>query len=447
MLEFELETQDAASFLVYKKREQDVIDTIAKGMISNNKLEGIIPFVYVQVDDEVYFKYNISAKDTLKQHFSGTVKKKMLLELLGKLMDVFLLANDYMLETSSFVLDSSYIFVNANTSQLFLIVLPIIREADMQLADFVKELLNSVQLDPAEDGSYAKELFRFLELHSFFSAHDFKELTERLLREEQKAPAPMAKPKAEPQLGQELTVFPISGNDNAADGTKPNAGNKAEKKGLFGRKKGEKKREKPKKEKPTKEKPPKEKKPFFWKKGKKESGQETPTMLGTMAIPGSEPVLNVEPSAGEEQEKESPKRKLAVVPSQEVPMPNNVVQQQEFDGTIYVNHTAEEMENSSSPLPYLVDLRTKESFAIVKAKSKIGKQQRNNDFCIRGNNRVSREHAIIHLQDGQVFMEDNHSLNGTYVDGRAIQPGSISKALLPGMRIRLADEELEFRMK
>ena len=56
---FEYETQGAATFLVYQKQPHDVIDTMTMGMISNNKIEGVLPFIYMQIDHDTFFKYNM----------------------------------------------------------------------------------------------------------------------------------------------------------------------------------------------------------------------------------------------------------------------------------------------------------------------------------------------------------------------------------------------------
>jgi pSer/pThr/pTyr-binding forkhead associated (FHA) protein len=43
-----------------------------------------------------------------------------------------------------------------------------------------------------------------------------------------------------------------------------------------------------------------------------------------------------------------------------------------------------------------------------------------NDIVI-DNLAVSGEHAVLHLKDGQVTIEDLHSTNGTYVNGKAVK--------------------------
>ena len=61
-MQFTLETQGTSSFLTYCMKEDDVVDSMSMGMISNNHIEGIIPFHYLQMDTSRYLKYNISSK-------------------------------------------------------------------------------------------------------------------------------------------------------------------------------------------------------------------------------------------------------------------------------------------------------------------------------------------------------------------------------------------------
>jgi len=57
MFKFTYESQGASTFLVYEKQPHDQIDTMSMGMLSNNKIDGVIPFTYVRMDDATYFKY------------------------------------------------------------------------------------------------------------------------------------------------------------------------------------------------------------------------------------------------------------------------------------------------------------------------------------------------------------------------------------------------------
>ena len=77
---------------------------------------------------------------------------------------------------------------------------------------------------------------------------------------------------------------------------------------------------------------------------------------------------------------------------------------------------------------------------------RIGRNPRISEICISGNRGIGRIHAILYMRDGQVFISDNDSKNKTYVDGEQIKADAEPKLLLSGSKIRLGDEEFEFRI-
>ena len=62
MYDFTFENKGANSYLVYKFKPDDRIDTMTLGMITNNKITGFAPCVFTQLNETRYMKYNISAK-------------------------------------------------------------------------------------------------------------------------------------------------------------------------------------------------------------------------------------------------------------------------------------------------------------------------------------------------------------------------------------------------
>jgi S1-C subfamily serine protease len=86
-----------------------------------------------------------------------------------------------------------------------------------------------------------------------------------------------------------------------------------------------------------------------------------------------------------------------------------------------------------------------ESAILNKPLFKIGKERGKVDFCVANNNSISRIHAIISCKDGSFYITDQNATNGTYVNGNKISAGQDVK-LNAGDKIKLADEEFDFRM-
>lgn len=91
----------------------------------------------------------------------------------------------------------------------------------------------------------------------------------------------------------------------------------------------------------------------------------------------------------------------------------------------------------------LVREKTGEVFPVINKVSSIGKQGSKVDIHIRNNNTISREHCIISYDAGEYFLEDNKSLNYTYVNGKQLQPGKKVK-LESGYEIQMSDEIFHF---
>lgn len=502
---FEYETQGAATFLVYQKQPQDVIDTMTMGMISNNKIEGVLPFIYMQIDHDTFFKYNVSSQNTLKQYFSGVVTKKRFLKVIESLLNCFILSEEYMLEASSVVLDSEYIFVNPNISEASVVVLPVVNAAESSVEGFMRNLVFSTQFDQSEDCSYIAALINFLNSNQFFSLHKFKDLVQDLLQEKEKAqsvkndykkvetaiPRTIEKSnisfteveKVVPQVfvtqkeenGQQqletVITFPQEVSPQPQNVIVDIPNSKKEKKSLFAKKEKETTQLKQAKtglpapppftagvpntsvKNPPEPKPQKEKKSLF---GRKEAKEPVKKKTSTMAIPGMQMPGKQsleENDILENNSKSQELKKQTVIPVQDVQMKKHAVQMQDFgetvdlrsfsEGTTVLTGTTVLVNPVSEKKFFLKRMQTREVFELKAQVSKVGKDAYKNEICIQGNSAVSREHAVFYKESDKIFIEDLKSTNGTYLNGARLQPGIRSNPLMNGDIVRLGDEDLE----
>lgn len=95
--------------------------------------------------------------------------------------------------------------------------------------------------------------------------------------------------------------------------------------------------------------------------------------------------------------------------------------------------------------PHLIRAKNNEQIDINKPVFRIGKERSYVDYFIGDNTAVSRSHANIISRDGDFFIVDTNSTNHTYVNGGMILSNSETK-LSHGTKIRLANEEFEFRL-
>lgn len=112
---------------------------------------------------------------------------------------------------------------------------------------------------------------------------------------------------------------------------------------------------------------------------------------------------------------------------------------EEFDG-----FNSQMMSEPASNKPYLVCVSTGERAVVNSDNFKLGRSEQRADFCIRNNSGISNVHATVIEKNGQYFLKDNYSTNGTYVDGNKIVDSSTPVLLRDGSVIQLYNEEIVF---
>lgn len=182
MSQFTYENQGTITYLVYQINDTDTIDSMSLGMLTNNKIPGLAPAVFTQMDTVKYMKYNVSAKIPVKQFFDGVVNKKRLLGVFSGIADAMLSAEDYMIDASSILLDLDYIFTDVSTCETILVCLPLKEEGQeaVELGAFFKNIMFTTQFDQTEHCDHVAKLINYLNSTPVFSLVDFKGLLEEI---------------------------------------------------------------------------------------------------------------------------------------------------------------------------------------------------------------------------------------------------------------------------
>lgn len=453
MVAFNYEEQEGKEYLVYNKRAEDKIDPLTMEMMSNNKIDGLIPFESIQVDGALTLKYNVTGLESLKDYLSGIVGRKKLIHVLEEIAAAFIEAEDYLLDPSSYVLEEDCIYVHPETKKVFMIVLPFVRK-EIKPEMFLKKLLLEVRYDQSEDCSYVAGLINLFSANEGFSLSQFREQLIRFQEIKTDKKAPEKKEESGPRMPvssqntvEEPVRQPVSPvlpeeqtENKTIDGRYSYTDDEEvkKKKGFFW-----KKEEKP------------EKKGLFWKKSKKheEASSDSPEKMFPFAglnIPGSDQ-QNRQKDNGENPEEIS-KAHETPIPAQKVGIDLKKVEMQDFGETVYIDENAddtfflEKEKNEPQPKPVLYRYSTQEIYEIQGDIVRIGRNPAISEICISGNRGIGRIHAVLYVKNGQVGIIDNDSKNKTYVNGEQLKPGDDPRILSPGDVIQLADEELEFRI-
>lgn len=179
---FQHENHGINTYLVYSLLPGDMLDTMSLGMITNNRIPGLAQTLFSQIDNEKYIKYNISAKVTVSDFFAGVINRKRLLGVFGGIVDAMISADEYMIDGSTIVLDTNYIYTDVSTCETSLICLPLVeqgREAP-NLGNFFRNIMFSHQFDQTENCDYIAPIINYLNSTPVFSLYDFKNLLDGL---------------------------------------------------------------------------------------------------------------------------------------------------------------------------------------------------------------------------------------------------------------------------
>ena len=189
MKQFSYENQGSNTYLVYTVREDDVIDSLGLGMLTNNIITGFARTLFVQMDAAKYIKYNVSAKVAVSQFFSERINKKRLVGVFSGIIDGFLASEDYMLNPEQIVLDLDAIYADVSTFETVLIYLPVQNAGNqVDLGKFFKAIMFDSQFDPSENCDYVAKIMNYLNSAPTFSPSDFKRVLDEIKRDDAKQP-------------------------------------------------------------------------------------------------------------------------------------------------------------------------------------------------------------------------------------------------------------------
>ena len=181
---FTYENQGQNTYLVYQFDDRP-IDTMALGMLTNNKIKGFAPAIYTEIDNQKFIKYNVSSHVTLSKLFMGDVRKMRLLKTFVNIVDAMQMLDAYMLDRRTIMLDRDYIYVDASKSDVSMICVPVVDEfAPIDEREFFKNIIFSVSFAANENGDYVARILAYLNSVELFQLQDFKKMLEGLMSEQ-----------------------------------------------------------------------------------------------------------------------------------------------------------------------------------------------------------------------------------------------------------------------
>lgn len=440
---FKTENTGSETYLIYEVGETELLDNLSLGMLTNNKIPGVLSTTYYMKDSVRILRYQISSKVTLESYLAGTISRKKLLTIFRTINGALLRGEEYMLEPFQFILDNSSIYVNVSTSEAYLVCLPLeIQGETQEIKKFFKEILFGSRFETGESGDYLLELSNYLNSDLNFSISGFQKVITRLLNgKEQESIQPI---RAQPPV---LENHPPGAVPPKAP--EVSAERKPEKKSLF---------------RSNKNKLPEKAEPAMVNVGGKGfliPGVEDPVDMNS---------INEQKKTGKQKKHKKEKKPkqsifsfgkkkdvpepaaeskpegvvIPVLPERKkpvaMPIGETTVLGLSSGGETTVLGNCPELNRYAC----LVRKKTGEKIIIRGEVFRLGKEPAYVDYCIKNNPAVSRSHADILLKSQGYVMVDNNSLNHTYVNGIQLAPKE-QTVLTDGSLIALADEEFEFK--
>lgn len=457
---FSYETQGSSTYLVCKLEPEETVDRLTLGMLQNNSMEGVLPLTFTRMDEERYFRYNVSSKITLEDLFSRPVQKKRLLSVVGSIAGAVVNAENYMIEHSAFLTEKDKIFVDLSTNRAELVCLPLSGAGAAQdLNGFFKTMMFTTRFDTSENGDYIAELINCLN-DAAFTLAGLKELTDRLLeaskpKRQTQPPQPAPGPQAyQPRPTPPANPAPFVPSPPPAQPAPPvlpvipEQHNVQEKKkfGLFGSKHDKE---------PKPEKAPKpEKTPKQPQQAALEFAFAVPGAAPAPAMPASpaRPQPPVQPAQRQPSPVNAPAAPRAVpISTPASPQPQRHIDfgattvlgddNDPFGKTVVLTKAQEQ----KAARPYILREASGEKTYIEKNVTRIGRDRNFVDCYVGGNAAIGRSHAVITIKDGEYFIQDTNSMNHTYLNGAMLQSGADYR-LSDGDSVRFANEEFSFHI-
>ncbi len=184
---FQCEKQGANTYMVYEISKEEEVDSLSLGMLLNNKIRGLAPVIYGQMDEVQCLRYNISSKTSLSQYLTGILSRERILKIFRSVTETILEAEEYMIEPSSILLEPEHVFVDSQTGETVMICLPLMDMKGTDVSAFFKNIMfgSNAIFDSNENCDYVARIINHLNRAETFSLVNFRNLLMELEKETQ----------------------------------------------------------------------------------------------------------------------------------------------------------------------------------------------------------------------------------------------------------------------
>jgi hypothetical protein len=427
-VEFKLESYGISKFLYFHAGSKSDIDGGQVELLRTSRIPGILPCSAILEGDNCFLRYDMISDNTLEMLNSTPATKEQLYNSFLNIAETLLDAQQSGLDIENIVFSQRDIFIDNFSNRLVFIYMPVKNNIfeKVSLKDFLRELLLSAPYDETDDAAFFIKLHNYLIETGAVTPENLlgkmNELAEdeTIVRKPYKMPeklTPIVSEEESKLESPELEIPSINPNFYSPGSEVHTVKTSLENGVLTSEYTSQKKDVK------TGRKLEIEEEVNYKRITRAELGENN-ALLKEFSALGGGTSINIQPALANLEQEHEGTTVLGVLP------------EDEDEGTTTLGH--------STRMPFLLATGKNKKITITKDFFKIGRDPMRADFA-SDNKVIGRVHAHLITTNGEYFFEDNHSTNGSYVNGVKVSPKEKIK-IKHEDQIKLANEEFIFRL-
>ncbi len=218
---FDYENDSTSSYLVINMSSDENILEYQIEMLHNNPSQDILSLDMRQKNDEIKLYYNITSKLTLSQFLQRKrLSKNEFINILRGVTKTLLKSKEYFLYDNSFMIDEDYIYINPSSLEIRMVYLPVTLDANVceNFKNFLGQLIvSSAKIDEDSSGNYIQKILNYLK-NDDFNIADFDKLIRDIKNEAVRSKGDSKKQLSHSEQGRPYSIDGlINPNDNERD--------------------------------------------------------------------------------------------------------------------------------------------------------------------------------------------------------------------------------------
>ena len=429
-IKFNYENRNNKSYLIYEIEKPEKIDRFEQSMMASNKIDGLLEFIYSNIDDKYYFKYDITSKISLKMYLDRCNDEEKLIKIFINIFKLFIETEDFMLLKEHLFLHDDYVFIDVSSLQLYFICLPIENtfsenEIDPRIIKlFINKLLNKLIIDRFENKPLASLLKEFLAKEEFLNIEETIKVLKNMLQDKKNKAVVSASKSEHLEDKSDFKKIELENADNFKE-RKIRKINQDNFDFLI----------------------PGQEKNTYKVKIKKEKKKKI----------NIKEIFNLSSFVDNKKEyskKENKKNNNEAIIENKNDKTSDHAEEISYNKTVIIKNSADNgktvllnaLNSGLYPsMPYLIRKKNSEKINISSNLYRIGKDIDYVDYVIQDNPTISRAHADIIKINNDYYLQDNNSKNHSYINEIMLSDGQAAK-LEHNSEVRLSDELFIFKL-